>query len=97
MQIHDVVFITIFVTFFVGDVGFVGVIVVVSVVVVVDVVVVGVVVVGVVFEVAKHDSGLVLGFFHCIKTERTCWDTGIVSATTEIAEIVIQINGISIA
>lgn len=63
---HDVVFITIFVMFFVE--GFVGVICVVSVVVVVGVVVVGVVVVGVVvvgvvFEVAKHKSRLVIGFF----------------------------------
>lgn len=65
---HDVVFITIFVTFLVEDASFVGVICVVSVVVVVGVVVVGVVVVGVVvvgvvFEVAKHESGLVIGFF----------------------------------
>lgn len=62
-QMHDVVFITIFVTFFVEGAGFVGAICVVSVVVVVGVVVVGVVVVGVVFEVAKHESGLVIGFF----------------------------------
>lgn len=65
---HDVVFITIFVTFFVEDTGFVGVICVVSVVVVVgvvvvSVVVVGVAVVGVVVEVAKHKSRLVIGFF----------------------------------
>lgn len=70
---HDVVFITIFVTFFVEDTGFVGVICVVSVVIVVGVVVVGVVVVGVVVvgvvvvgfvvEVAQHKSRLVIGFF----------------------------------
>lgn len=69
---HDVVFIAIFVTFFAENANFVGVIVVVGVVVigvvvlgvlVVGVVVIGVVVVGVVVEVAKHKSGLVLGFF----------------------------------
>lgn len=56
---HDVVFIAMFVTFFVKNANFVGVIVVVGVV---GVVVVGVVVVGVVFEVAKHKSGLIIGF-----------------------------------
>lgn len=70
---HDVVFITIFVTFFVEDAGFVDVIVVLSVVVVVGVVVlgvvvvgvvvIGVVVVGVVVEVAQHKSGLVIEIF----------------------------------
>lgn len=60
---HDVVFITIFVTFFVEDAGFVDVIVVLSVVVVLGVVVVDAVVVGVVFEVVQHKSGLVIGFF----------------------------------
>lgn len=73
MQIHDVVFITLYVTFSVEGTDDVGVVVVVSVVVVigvvvlgvlvVGVVVIGVVVVGVVVEVAKHKSGLVLGFF----------------------------------
>lgn len=60
---HDVVFISIFVTFFVEDAGFVGVIVVVSVVVVVGVVVVDAVVVGVVVEVPQHKSGLVIEIF----------------------------------
>lgn len=73
MQIHDVVFITLYVTFFVEGTDVVGVVVVVSVVVVIGVVVVGVVVAGVVVvgvviegvvvEVAKHNSGLVIGFF----------------------------------
>lgn len=73
MQIHDVVFITLYVTFSVEDTDVLGVVVVVSVVVVIGVVVLGVlvvgvvvicvVVVGVVVEVAKHKSGLVLGFF----------------------------------
>lgn len=72
MQIHDVVFITLYVTFFVEDTD-VGVVVVVSVVVVigvvvlgvvvVGVVVIGVVVVGVVVEVAQHKSGLVIEIF----------------------------------
>lgn len=69
MQMHDVVFITLNVTFFVEGTDVVGVIVVVSVVVVVgvvvvvDIVIVDAVVVGVVVEVAKHESGLVIGFF----------------------------------
>lgn len=73
MQMHDVVFITLYVSFFVEGTDVLGVVVVVSVVVVigvvvlgvlvVGVVVIGVVVVGVVVEVAKHKSGLVLGFF----------------------------------
>lgn len=68
MQMHDVIFITLYVTFFVEGTVVVGVVVVVSVVVVIGVVVVGVVavgvvVVGVVVEVAKHRSGLVIGFF----------------------------------
>lgn len=73
MQIHDVVFITLYVTFFVEGTDDVGVVVVVSVVVVigvvvlgflvVGVVVIGVVVVGVVVEVAQHKSGLVIEIF----------------------------------
>lgn len=67
------VFITLYVTFSVEDTDVLGVVVVVSVVVVigvvvlgglvVGVVVIGVVVVGVVFAIAKHKSGLVIGFF----------------------------------
>lgn len=73
MQIHDVVFITLYVTFSVEGTDDVGVVVVVSVVVVigvvvlgvlvVGVVVIGVVVVGVVVEVAQHKSGLVIEMF----------------------------------
>lgn len=65
---HDVVFITLYVTFFVEGTVVLGVVVLLSAVVVIDVVlvgvvVVGVVVVGVVVEVAKHKSRLVIGFF----------------------------------
>lgn len=73
MQIHDVVFITLYVTFSVEGTDDVGVVVVESVVVVigvvvlgvvvVGVVVIGVVVVGVIVEVAQHKSGLVIEIF----------------------------------
>lgn len=68
MQIHDVVFITLYVTFSVEGTDVVGVVVVVSVVVVIGVVVlgvfvIGVVVVGVVVEVAQHKYGLVIEIF----------------------------------
>lgn len=68
MQMHDVIFITLYVTFFVEGTVVLGVVVLLSAIVVigvvlVGVVVVGVVVVGVVVEVAQHKSGLVIEIF----------------------------------